>query len=48
MYCQINSQVVKPGEKAILARLVEIMVLLKLRFFQEKGEDGQLSYRLEP
>ncbi|KAI0053851.1 P-loop containing nucleoside triphosphate hydrolase protein [Auriscalpium vulgare] len=44
----VNSQVIRPEEKAILSRLVNIMVSLELRFVQEKGEDGQLMYRLDP
>ncbi|KAH0583568.1 hypothetical protein H2248_009191 [Termitomyces sp. 'cryptogamus'] len=44
----VNSQVIKPQEKALLMRLVSIMAALELRFFQERAEDGQLSYRLDP
>ncbi|KAG6820837.1 hypothetical protein H0H93_010664 [Arthromyces matolae] len=44
----VNSQVIKPEEKALLNRLVNIMAALQLRFFQERAEDGQLSYRLDP
>ena len=44
----MNSQVIRPEEKAVLARLVGIMVSLELRFVQEKAEDGQLVYRLDP
>ncbi|TFY77930.1 hypothetical protein EWM64_g6081 [Hericium alpestre] len=44
----VNSQVIRPEEKAILSRLVNIMVSLELRFVQEKAEDGQLMYRLDP
>ncbi|KAH7911420.1 hypothetical protein BJ138DRAFT_925875 [Hygrophoropsis aurantiaca] len=44
----VNSQVIKPTERALLLRLVEIMVALELRFIQEKAEDGQLVYRLDP
>ncbi|ETW86126.1 hypothetical protein HETIRDRAFT_308576, partial [Heterobasidion irregulare TC 32-1] len=44
----VNSQVIRPEEKAVLARLVGIMVSLELRFVQEKAEDGQLVYRLDP
>jgi len=44
----VNSQVIRPAEKAILTRLVDIMVSLELRFVQEKAEDGQLVYRLDP
>ncbi|KAJ7583006.1 hypothetical protein C8J56DRAFT_1015638 [Mycena floridula] len=44
----INSQIIKPEEKAVLTRLVNIMASLELRFVQERGEDGQLAYRLDP
>ncbi|KAF8559685.1 P-loop containing nucleoside triphosphate hydrolase protein [Imleria badia] len=44
----VNSQVIKPGERALLTRLVEIMVSLELRFVQERAEDGQMVYRLDP
>ena len=45
---QVNSQVIRPEEKALLSRLVNIMVSLELRFVQERTEDGQLVYRLDP
>lgn len=45
---QINSQVTKPKDRAILNRLVEIMVSLELRLVQDKAEDGQLVYLLDP
>ena len=32
----------------MLSRLVNIMVSLELRFVQERAEDGQLVYRLDP
>ena len=44
----VNSQVIRPAEKALLARLVSIMATLELRFMQEKTEEGQLVYRLDP
>ncbi|KAH8980916.1 P-loop containing nucleoside triphosphate hydrolase protein [Lactarius hatsudake] len=44
----VNSQVIRPEEKAVLSRLVNIMVSLELRFVQEKTEDGQPMYRLDP
>jgi len=44
----VNSQVIRPEEKAMLSRLVNIMVSLELRFVQEKTEDGQPMYRLDP
>jgi chromosome transmission fidelity protein 18 len=49
IYCiKVNSQVIRPEEKAMLSRLVNIMVSLELRFVQERADDGQLVYRLDP
>ena len=45
---QVNSQVTRPNEKALMNRLVDIMAALELRFVQERAEDGTLSYRLDP
>ena len=45
---QVNKQVIKPDDRLILARVVDIMVSLDLRFVQEKSEDGVLVYRLDP
>lgn len=44
----MNRQIIRPNEKTILARLVDIMVALELRFLQDRNEDGQLVYRLDP
>ncbi|KAH9950273.1 P-loop containing nucleoside triphosphate hydrolase protein [Amylocystis lapponica] len=44
----VNSQIIRPAERAQLSRLVDIMVSLELRFVQERAEDGQLVYRLDP
>ena len=44
----MNKQVIKPDERALMSRLVDIMVAMELRFVQEKSEDGQLMYRLDP
>ncbi|WAQ87280.1 hypothetical protein PtA15_8A184 [Puccinia triticina] len=44
----VNSKLIKKEEKEVLSRLVSIMIELGLRFVQDKGEDGQLSYTLEP
>ncbi|KAF9014074.1 P-loop containing nucleoside triphosphate hydrolase protein [Cyathus striatus] len=44
----VNSQIIRPEEKAVLNRLVDIMAALGLRFIQERAEDGQLSYRIDP
>ena len=45
---QVNSQIIKPEERSVLRRLVSIMSALELRFVQERAEDGQLTYRLDP
>jgi chromosome transmission fidelity protein 18 len=45
---QVNAGIVKPDERATLSRLVEIMIHVGLRFYQEKQEDGQPQMRLEP
>ncbi|KAK7033996.1 Chromosome transmission fidelity protein 18 [Paramarasmius palmivorus] len=44
----VNSQLVRLEERAMLSRLVDIMSTLELRFVQERTEDGQLTYRLDP
>ncbi|KAF9651533.1 P-loop containing nucleoside triphosphate hydrolase protein [Thelephora ganbajun] len=44
----VNSQIIKPEEKAVLNRLVDLMVALDLRFVQDKTEDGSVVYRLDP
>jgi len=44
----INRQVTRPQDRAILNRLVEIMVSLEIRLVQDKAEDGQLVYLLDP
>ncbi|TXT07460.1 hypothetical protein VHUM_03180 [Vanrija humicola] len=44
----VNANIVKPAERAVLARLVDLMIPLGLRFWQDKQEDGQPMMRLEP
>ncbi|WVW80294.1 hypothetical protein I302_102272 [Kwoniella bestiolae CBS 10118] len=44
----VNANIVKPAERAVLDRLVELLIPLGLRFWQEKGENGQPMMRLEP
>jgi len=44
----VNANIVKPAEKAVLGRLVDIMISLGMKFWNEKGEDGQPVMRLEP
>ena len=44
----VNKQLIKPEERDVLLRLVEIMIHFQLTFVQEKTEDGQFMYRLEP
>lgn len=44
----MNANIVKPAEKAVLQRLVELMIPLGLTFYKEKAENGQPTMRLEP
>ncbi|KAF9133537.1 hypothetical protein BGX30_012241 [Mortierella sp. GBA39] len=44
----VNKQLIKPDEREVLKRLVDIMIQFQLTFVQEKTEDGQFLYRLEP
>ncbi|KAG0053134.1 hypothetical protein BGZ83_001606 [Gryganskiella cystojenkinii] len=44
----VNKQLIKPEERAVLKRLVDIMIYFQMTFVQEKTEDGQFVYRLEP
>ncbi|KAH8920215.1 P-loop containing nucleoside triphosphate hydrolase protein [Atractiella rhizophila] len=44
----INSQIIKQEEKQLLNKLVDTMGRMKLAFYQERNDDGQLSYKLEP
>ena len=41
-------QVIKPHEKEVLSKLVNIMIEFGLTFIQERNEDGQFVYRLDP
>jgi len=45
---QVNHQVIKKEERCLLSRVVDVMVALELRFVQERQEDGQMMYRLDP
>ena len=45
---QVNANIVKPAEKAVLSRLVDLMIPLGLKFWVEKSESGQPMMRLEP
>ncbi|KAI8644150.1 hypothetical protein BD408DRAFT_413795 [Parasitella parasitica] len=44
----VNQQLIKPTEKAKLDRLVRIMIEFGLSYVQEKNEDGQFVFKLEP
>ncbi|KAG7092737.1 hypothetical protein E1B28_009065 [Marasmius oreades] len=44
----VNSQIVKVEERLVLSRVVDIMSALEFRFVQERTDDGQLTYRLDP
>jgi chromosome transmission fidelity protein 18 len=45
---KVNANIVKPAERAVLGRLVDLMIPLGLKFWQEKAENGQPMMRLEP
>ncbi|KAG0243590.1 hypothetical protein BGW41_001801 [Actinomortierella wolfii] len=44
----VNKQLIKADERMVLKRLVDVMIQFRLTFVQEKLEDGQFVYRLEP
>ncbi|KAJ3782143.1 P-loop containing nucleoside triphosphate hydrolase protein [Lentinula aff. detonsa] len=44
----INGQHMRADERPLMTRVVDIMSNLELRFVQERAEDGQLTYRLDP
>lgn len=47
-FSQINSQLIKTDERVVLLKLINTMLDLKLFFVQDKNEDGQMTYKLEP
>ncbi|CAO3645970.1 unnamed protein product [Cunninghamella echinulata] len=44
----VNKHLIKPEEKETLSRLINVMLEYGLTFMQEKTEDGQFTYSLEP
>ncbi|KAJ3026307.1 UNVERIFIED_CONTAM: Chromosome transmission fidelity protein 18 [Siphonaria sp. JEL0065] len=44
----VNVNLLKPNEKLILDKLINIMVSFGLKFIQEKGEDGHYVFKLWP
>lgn len=44
----VNANIVKSAERQVLDRLVVLMLDLGLKFYMEKGENGQPMMRLEP
>ena len=50
LFCciQVNTQLYSRQEKADLRHLIEIMIAYNLTYQQERGEDGQYSYKLDP
>ncbi|KAJ3114323.1 hypothetical protein HK098_007385, partial [Nowakowskiella sp. JEL0407] len=44
----INIQLIKPQERQVLTRLVEVMVSFGLEFLQARNEQGNYSFSLEP
>lgn len=45
---QVNIQLLKPFEREMLTRLIDVMVSLGLRFRQEKNEEGHYVFLLDP
>lgn len=45
---QINGQTAKAEDKRVLDKLARIMMYFNLSFVQEKNEDGQFAYKLDP
>ena len=48
LHKQVNSQLIKAEERGTLLKLVHQMLTLGLSFVQDKTEDGQLMYKLDP
>ncbi|KAI8878823.1 P-loop containing nucleoside triphosphate hydrolase protein [Backusella circina FSU 941] len=44
----VSQQLIKPQEKEALKRVVDTMITYGLSFIQERTEDGQFTYKLEP
>lgn len=44
----VNSQLIRREERDVMMRVVNIMLDLGLKLLQDKGEDGQLSFVLDP
>lgn len=44
----VNSQLIRHDERAVLEGLVKLMLAMNLRFVQDKTEEGQLVFKLEP
>lgn len=47
-YPQVNSQLIKTDERLVMLKLINRLLLMKLSFIQDKNEEGQLSYKLDP
>lgn len=48
LHPQVNSQLIKAEERAVMLKLISTMLGMKLSFVQDKNEDGQLTYKLDP
>lgn len=47
-HLQVNSQLIKTEERAVMLKLISTMLGMRLSFVQDKNEDGQLTYKLDP
>lgn len=45
---QVNSQLIKKDERLVLMKLVNHLLTMKMSFVQDRNEEGQLSYKLDP
>ncbi|RKP06814.1 P-loop containing nucleoside triphosphate hydrolase protein, partial [Thamnocephalis sphaerospora] len=44
----VNAQLIRANERAIVQRVVDLMTSFRVNYIQERREDGQFFYRLEP
>lgn len=44
----VNSQLIKTEERVVLLKLINSLLSMKLAFVQDKNEEGQLLYKIEP
>ena len=45
---QVNSQLIKSQERAVMLKLVNTMTTMQLFFVPTKNDEGQPTYKLDP